>query len=47
VDVEACAACAELYGVTEKLKELGVIVRGMGLPLTEMLQDESWAVLSL
>jgi hypothetical protein len=47
VDVEACVACAELYGVTEKLKALGVTVRGMGLPLTEMLQDESWAVLSL
>ncbi len=47
VEVQACVACAEMYGVTEKLKELGITVRGMGIPLTEMLQEEGWAVLSV
>lgn len=47
VDVQACVACAETYGVADKLKELGITVRGMGLPLTDMLQDEDWSVLSV
>ena len=47
VDVQACVDCAVMFGVADKLKELGVTVRGMGLPLTDMLQDEDWAVLSV
>jgi Uncharacterized protein conserved in archaea len=38
VVVEACIACANAYGVTEELKNLGYDVKGMGLPLTEYLK---------
>lgn len=37
--LEACIACAERYGVTGKLRELGVDVKGMGKPLTEYLKE--------
>lgn len=47
VQVEACVACTDLYGVSERLRGLGVTVRGMGAPLTEMLKDEGWTVLAL
>jgi hypothetical protein len=46
VELLACKACAEMYGVSEKLTELGVSVIYMGEPLTEMLKD-GWATLSL
>ncbi|MGC9346743.1 MAG: DsrE family protein [Anaerolineae bacterium] len=38
VVLEACKACADAYGVSEKLTELGVDVKYMGVPLTEMLK---------
>ena len=38
VDVVACAACAEMFGVKEKLESLGIEVKGMGLPLTQLLK---------
>jgi hypothetical protein len=38
VILEACIACSDLLGVTEKLLELGVDVKGMGIPLTEYLK---------
>ena len=47
VDVEACRACAEDYGVAESLEDLGIDVRYMGEPLTEALKDESTDVLEL
>ncbi len=37
--VEACIACANLYGVTEELKKLGYEVKGMGKPLTDYLKS--------
>jgi hypothetical protein len=37
--VEACIACANLYGVTEDLKKLGYVVKGMGKPLTDYLKS--------
>jgi len=37
--VEACIACSNLYGVTEDLKKLGYIVKGMGKPLTDYLKS--------
>lgn len=37
--LEACVACAERYGVTGKLRELGVDVKGMGKPLTEYIKE--------
>lgn len=39
VKVQACIACANSYGVTEKLKELGYEVKGMGKPLTGHLKS--------
>ena len=39
VVIEACIACANSYGVKEKLKEMGFDVKGMGKPLTEYLKS--------
>ncbi len=46
VKVEACTACAKMYGVNEQLEELGIEVKGMGIPLTNYLKD-GWKTLSL
>jgi hypothetical protein len=35
----ACIACAEQLGVADKLKELGVEVKGWGAGLTDLLKD--------
>ena len=45
VVVKACLACADLYGVTDKLRELGIEVKYMGQPLSEMLKSD-WKVLT-
>ncbi|MGC9520726.1 MAG: DsrE family protein [Anaerolineae bacterium] len=45
VVLEACKACADLYGVTDDLTALGIDVKYMGVPLTEMLK-EGWRVLT-
>ncbi|HPE76782.1 MAG TPA: DsrE family protein [Draconibacterium sp.] len=44
--VEACMACARMYEVDGKLQELGIDVKGMGVPLTNYLK-EGWKTLSL
>ena len=36
--VQACVACANMYGVTSDLKACEVDVRGMGAPLTKYLK---------
>jgi hypothetical protein len=36
--VEACVACSNMYGVTNKLKVCEVDVKGMGVPLTRYLK---------
>jgi hypothetical protein len=46
VEILACVACADSYGVTAKLRELGIEVKGMGKPLTDLLQDNAWKVLT-
>lgn len=38
IDVEACIACARMYGVVEDLKDLGIDVKGMGTILTKYLK---------
>ena len=43
VELTACKACADSYGVSEKLEALGIEVKYMGVPLTEMLQSD-WVV---
>jgi hypothetical protein len=39
VTVVACQACADSYGVTDQLRRLGLEVKYMGKPLTDMLKD--------
>lgn len=39
VKVSACIACADQLGVTDKLRELGIEVKGWGVGLTEALKD--------
>ena len=45
VKLQACKACADSYGVSDPLEKLGVEVKYMGMPLTEMLQS-GWKVLT-
>ena len=45
VKVEACIACANMYGVADQLKALGIDVKGMGPVLTAYLKQD-WKVLT-
>lgn len=38
IDVAACRACADMYGVSEILEDLGIEVKGMGHPLSQLLK---------
>ncbi|MCK5001211.1 MAG: DsrE family protein [Anaerohalosphaera sp.] len=40
VDVKACKACADMYGVSEDLAKLGIEVKYMGKPLSDMLKSD-------
>jgi hypothetical protein len=42
VKLQACKACADLYGVSGALSKLGVEVKYMGEPLTHVLQSGEW-----
>lgn len=46
VKIEACVACARMYGVDDKLRALNIDVKGMGIPLSDYLK-EGWQTLSL
>ena len=46
VEFQACVACADMYGVAPDLRELGVEVKPMGEPLTRLLQDDGWEVMT-
>lgn len=46
VVLEACKACSDSYGVSQKLKDLGIEVKYMGEPLTGYLKD-GYRVLSV
>ena len=46
VEIVACKACADSYGVSGKLEELGIEVKYMGVPLTELLKSEKWKVVT-
>jgi hypothetical protein len=39
VIVEACVACANMYGVADELRKLGFDVKGMGKPLSDYLKS--------
>ncbi len=46
VQVVACKACADSYGVSEQLAGMGIEVKYMGAPLTEMLKS-GWTQLTV
>ena len=39
IKVEACVACADMYGVAQDLRDMGIDVKGMGVPLTGYLKS--------
>lgn len=39
VNIEACKACSDQFGVSERLEKLGVTVKYMGEPLTQYLKN--------
>ncbi|XZE20728.1 redoxin domain-containing protein [Pirellulaceae bacterium SH449] len=41
ITLEACVVCADSYGVTDRLRELGIDVKPMGKPLSNIIRDES------
>jgi hypothetical protein len=45
VELFACKACADGYGVTENLRKLGVSVEYTGVPLTQMLKT-GWTTIT-
>ena len=45
VKVEACIACARMYGIEVNLAEMGIDVKPMGAPLSSYLK-EGWKTLS-
>ena len=45
VELVACKACADSYGVSGALEALGIEVKYMGQPLTEMLKGD-WKVVT-
>lgn len=46
VKIEACIACANLYNLGDQIREHGIDVKGMGVPLSEALKAQSTSVLS-
>ena len=40
VELVACKACADMYGVSNRLESLGIDVKYMGVPLTEQLKGD-------
>ena len=45
VKIQACQACSDSYGVSDSLRALGVEVKYMGKPLTDLLK-QGWKVLT-
>jgi hypothetical protein len=45
VKVQACQACADSYGVTEQLRKMGIDVKYMGKPLTDLIK-QGWHTLT-
>lgn len=39
VIIEACKACADMYDVSDKLSSMGIDVKYMGKPITDMLKS--------
>jgi len=47
VQVLACKKCADLYGISDNLRKLGIEVKYMGKPLTDYLRDDRYSVLAI
>ncbi len=47
VEIVACKACAENYGVAADLAAMGIEVKYMGQPLSQYLKDPRWETLSI
>ena len=47
VELLACKACTDSYGVSEVLENMGITVKYMGLELTEFLKDEDTRVITI
>ncbi|MDR3601591.1 MAG: DsrE family protein [Desulfosporosinus sp.] len=47
VELLACKACSDSYGVSEVLETMGVKVIYMGVGLTEFLKDEATRVITI
>ncbi|BBD08975.1 DsrE family protein [Desulfovibrio ferrophilus] len=47
VELMACRACAENYGIASDLEALGLNVKHTGSLLTETLKDDNWRVLTI
>lgn len=45
VVVQACVVCADMYGVADDLRAMGIEVKGMGKPLSDLLKAD-WKVLT-
>jgi hypothetical protein len=45
VKVQACVVCADMYGVSDDLRAMGIEVKGMGSPLSSLLKTD-WKVLT-
>ncbi|UCG60035.1 MAG: DsrE family protein [Phycisphaerales bacterium] len=45
VVTQACVVCADMYGVSDDLREMGIEVKPMGKPLSDMLKSD-WKVLT-
>jgi len=43
--VQACVVCADMYGVADDLQTMGIEVKGMGKPLSDLLKAD-WKVLT-
>ena len=46
VELFACKACADIYGVADTLSGLGLDVKYMGVPLTEVLKKSDWKTIT-
>ena len=42
VVLKACKACSDSYGVSDKLQELGIEVKYMGVELTQLIARPDW-----
>lgn len=45
IKIQACLACTDSYGVTEQLRKMGIEVKYMGKPLTDLIQ-QNWHILT-